>query len=780
MAMLSHFSAFSQQEGSYFMLNGVRLFKADSTRLTMLPNPGGHKVYYNDTFDFVNAEEMALLASCNGLRIDNQIQTIITSSSVSPPGFSNQGLYVDTTGSGYTKAFPDPTNDSLLHMLMPSSKNMPDYSLVQRLFFVTYNRYTFDTLLVKELSDSIPFGLYGVIRHHDRRSVWLFAFKQLDSLSFLPMSWKFDGQQLGTVLAHQPVSLRAFNRPTFYNVVVSPDESSFAVNTGQGSFTLFKLNRLNGRIGNRISVDIQQIFYRPYAGVLQLQTLHYSPGGTKIYAFTQDFRTFPFRMRFYQFDIDVWDSLAITQRFYSENWVDFNIGDFVAMPNGELYFGYYDLFSATSGLGRIRNPDARWGIASFEFHLYDFGNLRTEILGEMRFSHTFQHFRNPRRFSILRDTLCAGDSGMFRLNEPLGASAIEWDMGDGRVVLGGNSLSDLKHAYARAGTYVVRATVQYCSQQMVITDTIEIGQPPVDRFPDTVVCDGQPFLLDLESSPLFVASIRWSDGDSSDTKVIANPGWWWVETVGRCGSYRDSFYVSHTPRPFTALPLEVTACRTSPPILTVNPGNYRWSWPDGSTAVSFATDTTLDFVVLQYSNHCGSWRDTTFLYWVSPEPYADIDTILCQGEPFTLQLTTNRFTRVNWSDGDTSTNRLFREPFVGSARIVTACGEEEVSIRLARERCDCELWLPSAFSPNGDGLNDSYVATPECEASLFELYIYDRWGRLVFETTNPNQGWDGTFGGQPLPEGQYAVKARYVGQYTRELKTPGTFLFLIR
>jgi gliding motility-associated-like protein len=253
-----------------------------------------------------------------------------------------------------------------------------------------------------------------------------------------------------------------------------------------------------------------------------------------------------------------------------------------------------------------------------------------------------------------------------------------------------------------------------------------------------------------------------------------------VETVGRCGSYRDSFYVSHTPRPFTALPLEVAACRASPPILTVNPGNYRWSWPDGSTTVSFATDTTLDFVVLQYSNHCGSWRDTTFLYWVSPEPYADIDTVLCQGEPFTLQLATNRFTRVNWSDGDTSTNRLFREPFVGSARIVTACGEHEVSIRLARERCDCELWLPSAFSPNGDGLNDSYVATPECEASLFELYIYDRWGRLVFETTNPAQGWDGTFGGQAMPEGQYAVKARYVGQYTRELKTPGTFLYLMR
>lgn len=780
LALMVPAAAFGQQEGNFFMLNGLGLFKADSANLVRLPNPGVHKISYNDTFDFVNNEEMALVANCNGTRLDHQIQSIITSSSFSPSTFSNQGLYVDTTGLGYSKAFPDPANDSILHMLMPSLKNMPDFSMVQRLHLVSYNRFTFDTLRNIELADSIPFGLHGVIRHSDRKSVWLFTFRRVDSLHFMPISWKFDGRQLSPAIPHSPVRIRHFENPIFNNLVVSPDESSFCVNPGTGSFTLFRLNRTTGQIGDRISVDVQQIFLRPLAGTLRLQALHYSPRGNKIYVFSQDFRSLPYRLRLYQFDVSEWDSLSITRRFYSENWIDTQVGDFVAMPNGELYFGYYDVVNGTSGIGKIRQPDANWGIAQAQFHLFDFTGIRTETFGELRFSHSFPHYRNPRRFSILRDTLCAGDSGMFRLNEPLGASAIEWDMGDGRIVLGGDSLTDLKHAYARAGTYVVRATVQYCAQQIVMTDTIEIGQPPVDRFTDTVLCAAQPFTLDVGASPFFVQSIRWSDGDSSSQKTISSPGWWWVETVGRCGSYRDSFYVSHTPRPFTALPLEVAACRESPPILTLNPGNYRWNWPDGSTEVSFATDTTMDYVVLAYNNHCGSWRDTTFLYWVTPESYADIDTNLCQGEPFVLGLATNRFTQVFWSDGDTSTSRLFREPFAGSARIVTACGEQAINVRLARERCDCELWLPSAFSPNGDGLNDRYVATPECEAALFELFIYDRWGKLVFESTNPAQGWDGTFGGQPLSEGQYAVKARYVGAYSRELKTPGTFLYLIR
>ncbi|MCS6819017.1 MAG: gliding motility-associated C-terminal domain-containing protein, partial [Chitinophagales bacterium] len=71
------------------------------------------------------------------------------------------------------------------------------------------------------------------------------------------------------------------------------------------------------------------------------------------------------------------------------------------------------------------------------------------------------------------------------------------------------------------------------------------------------------------------------------------------------------------------------------------------------------------------------------------------------------------------------------------------------------------VYLPNAFTPNGDGKNDILVVR---SLSITELYfaVYDRWGQLVFETRNPQQGWDGSYGGKPLDSGVfgYYLKAR--------------------
>ncbi|TAL60066.1 MAG: gliding motility-associated C-terminal domain-containing protein [Bacteroidetes bacterium] len=61
-----------------------------------------------------------------------------------------------------------------------------------------------------------------------------------------------------------------------------------------------------------------------------------------------------------------------------------------------------------------------------------------------------------------------------------------------------------------------------------------------------------------------------------------------------------------------------------------------------------------------------------------------------------------------------------------------------------------ELYLPNAFSPNGDNENDFlqlYFGEVQC-IKTFELYIYNRWGEKVFETTSPVAKWDGTFKGK--------------------------------
>jgi gliding motility-associated-like protein len=80
------------------------------------------------------------------------------------------------------------------------------------------------------------------------------------------------------------------------------------------------------------------------------------------------------------------------------------------------------------------------------------------------------------------------------------------------------------------------------------------------------------------------------------------------------------------------------------------------------------------------------------------------------------------------------------------------------------DELDCnDLFLPSAFTPNGDGLNEEYgISNPLAIDALDFFEIYDRWGTRVFSTTNAFERWDGNFRGQPLMPGAFMYKARYI------------------
>jgi len=69
--------------------------------------------------------------------------------------------------------------------------------------------------------------------------------------------------------------------------------------------------------------------------------------------------------------------------------------------------------------------------------------------------------------------------------------------------------------------------------------------------------------------------------------------------------------------------------------------------------------------------------------------------------------------------------------------------------------------LPNAFSPNSDGINDIYIGKGNLEeASTFEMTIWNRYGELIFQSTNPTMGWNGKQQntGRALPSGIYTVK----------------------
>ena len=69
---------------------------------------------------------------------------------------------------------------------------------------------------------------------------------------------------------------------------------------------------------------------------------------------------------------------------------------------------------------------------------------------------------------------------------------------------------------------------------------------------------------------------------------------------------------------------------------------------------------------------------------------------------------------------------------------------------------DYKLWVPNAFSPNGDGNNDLFQVFGNYKAMKgFNFKIFDRWGEMLLETDNPEFTWDGSFKGEMMPPGVY-------------------------
>lgn len=79
------------------------------------------------------------------------------------------------------------------------------------------------------------------------------------------------------------------------------------------------------------------------------------------------------------------------------------------------------------------------------------------------------------------------------------------------------------------------------------------------------------------------------------------------------------------------------------------------------------------------------------------------------------------------------------------------------------------LEMPNAFSPNGDGINDIYRAKENHKSIIdFKAYIFNRWGQKLYEWTDIDDGWDGTYNDKPVKDGTYFVLVKAKGADGRE------------
>jgi gliding motility-associated-like protein len=99
-------------------------------------------------------------------------------------------------------------------------------------------------------------------------------------------------------------------------------------------------------------------------------------------------------------------------------------------------------------------------------------------------------------------------------------------------------------------------------------------------------------------------------------------------------------------------------------------------------------------------------------------------------------------------------------------------------ITVKKEWRYCSIFVPSAFSPNGDGLNDIFRVKIQDDISEFHMMVYDRWGHMVFESNDPTKGWNGSVGNlQSLPA-TYLWAVTYLDNKKQATKQQGTVVLV--
>ena len=141
---------------------------------------------------------------------------------------------------------------------------------------------------------------------------------------------------------------------------------------------------------------------------------------------------------------------------------------------------------------------------------------------------------------------------------------------------------------------------------------------------------------------------------------------------------------------------------------------------------------------------------------------------------------------------DTTYSHVLNDKLAG-CYAVTAISKSGAESGFSNVICidNCPYYvLPNAFTPNGDGFNDLFHPyEPYRFVPKIEMKIYNRWGELIFETTDPDINWNGTDkSGNPVSEGVYLYAGYYYEQHINGLvrkplsgeKKGGGFIHLIR
>lgn len=596
-------------------------------------------------------------------------------------------------------------------------------------------------------------------------NVWLLVHDR-DSAIFKAYEITRNGISTNPVLSHVGKSDTIIHRPPGYNfwdttfnwrwlhgpMVISPNRKKLAAAYSEGAMIeIYDFDPNTGIVANAMLLHDALPKLEYPKGVC------FSSDNSKLYAnvsvCTPNMPGHLLPSYLYQYDLSMQ-----TQASIINSRTTLTVGLFTATtlklaPNNKIYYRY------------LQNPIIPSPTTKFYISLIDSPNLKglackniNKVDSIMTPAPSWSGWVLPNevaKASVGGDTvyqrtdtaLCSGQGNIF-LTPPSGYDTYQWNDGSTAakysVTAGGIYWSIARdQCHTRIDTFVVRKTD---------TTTSRI---------DTKIC--------LQESTSLIASAGysaylWQDGSSDRTYTIHSPGIYWVSSMNYCTNHIDTFVVTGIDPSFS-LGNDTTICDGSSLTLTVSIPDAGYLWQDGSTDNSYTITHSGLYALTVTVKDCKETHDINVTIRNVQQQLGN-DTSICNDVPITLSLYANAENGdvITWSDNSHEASLLVKDTGIYWVTVTGNCFGQD-TIHIGKEICNCRLEMPTAFTPNADGRNDIFRPwiQPACPIDNFILYIYNRWGQLLYQTADVSKGWDGLYNGKPCEIGTYMYRVVFTG-----------------
>jgi gliding motility-associated-like protein len=269
---------------------------------------------------------------------------------------------------------------------------------------------------------------------------------------------------------------------------------------------------------------------------------------------------------------------------------------------------------------------------------------------------------------------------------------------------------------------------------------VNITAPPVAQAPNITVCSGQNTTLTATGGGTYL----WNNGNTNAAITVSptsNTSYTVIVSFGSCSDTTNAM-ATVVPSPTVALSNDQTLCKGQSATLDAGNSGAAYLWNTGETSQSIQVTGAGTFWVFVALNNCGA-KDTVKTF-IAPEVQLS-DSNLCTTSPIILDPGSGA-TSYLWSNG--STTQTITVDGAGSFWVVALFGSclSSDSSTITGDGTGGSLYVPNAFTPNDDNLNEIFMAKGTGIAT-FDMNIFDRWGNLLFVSDDINKGWDGRIEG---------------------------------